>query len=90
MRSHTGERPFQCPLCPLAFTVKANLNRHHRTAHLKLHPRIPCSICGRVFTTNSCVRVHINTVHHGQPGPKRDRRKRKKPDSPCTISSLTQ
>ncbi|XP_048003137.1 zinc finger protein 234-like isoform X2 [Leguminivora glycinivorella] len=89
MRSHTGERPFQCPLCPLAFTVKANLNRHHRTAHLKLHPRIPCSICGRVFTTNSCVRVHINTVHHGQPGPKRDRRKRK-PDDPETVSTRTQ
>ncbi|XP_048002620.1 zinc finger protein 345-like isoform X2 [Leguminivora glycinivorella] len=78
MRSHTGEKPYQCPECPLAFSLKGNLNRHHRTAHLGMRQSVPCPICGRIFTTNSCVRVHIRSVHHGQPGPKRDRRKRSK------------
>ncbi|XP_061727266.1 zinc finger protein 665-like [Cydia pomonella] len=78
MRSHTGEKPYQCPECPLAFSLKGNLDRHHKTAHLGMRQSVPCPICGRVFTTNSCVRVHIKTVHHGQPGPKRDRRKRNK------------
>ncbi|XP_063545029.1 putative zinc finger protein 66 [Cydia strobilella] len=78
MRSHTGEKPYQCPECPLAFSLKGNLDRHHKTAHLGMRQSVPCPICGRIFTTNSCVRVHIKTVHHGQPGPKRDRRKRNK------------
>ncbi|XP_063391737.1 oocyte zinc finger protein XlCOF6-like [Cydia fagiglandana] len=78
MRSHTGEKPYQCTECPLAFSLKGNLDRHHKTAHLGMRQSVPCPICGRIFTTNSCVRVHIKTVHHGQPGPKRDRRKRSK------------
>ncbi|XP_063391784.1 zinc finger protein 433-like [Cydia fagiglandana] len=78
IRSHTGEKPYQCPECPLAFSLKGNFNRHHKTAHQGLRANVPCSICGRVFSTKAVLRTHVNTVHHGQPWPKRDRTKRPK------------
>ena len=33
MRSHTGEKPFRCPDCNRAFSLKGNLRRHVKTVH---------------------------------------------------------
>ncbi|XP_058793417.1 ras-responsive element-binding protein 1-like isoform X2 [Phymastichus coffea] len=30
---HSGERPFKCKYCDMAFTTNGNMNRHLRTAH---------------------------------------------------------
>ncbi|KYO30374.1 zinc finger protein 526 isoform B [Alligator mississippiensis] len=30
-RTHTGERPHRCPLCPKAFKTLSNLRSHRRT-----------------------------------------------------------
>ncbi|XP_076278312.1 uncharacterized protein LOC143208108 isoform X2 [Lasioglossum baleicum] len=30
---HSGERPFKCKFCEMAFTTNGNMNRHLRTAH---------------------------------------------------------
>ncbi|KAK3894146.1 hypothetical protein Pcinc_002087 [Petrolisthes cinctipes] len=33
MYTHTGERPYQCPVCGSAFTQKSTMRRHVRNAH---------------------------------------------------------
>ena len=35
-RTHTGEKPYQCPICPYAATHKSNLNAHIRKRHSEL------------------------------------------------------
>lgn len=37
VRTHTGERPYACPHCRVAFAQKSHLNRHIRTVH-KVEP----------------------------------------------------
>ena len=36
MRSHAGEKPFICPYCNRAFSLKQNLKRHVKTVHAQL------------------------------------------------------
>lgn len=36
MRTHTGEKPFECTLCNFGFTTKANCERHIKNKHGKL------------------------------------------------------
>lgn len=31
--THTGQKPFKCPCCPLWFTTKSNCDRHHLRKH---------------------------------------------------------
>ncbi|GAU94745.1 hypothetical protein RvY_06468-2 [Ramazzottius varieornatus] len=33
MLTHTGQRPFPCPLCPICFTTNGNLLRHMKSCH---------------------------------------------------------
>ncbi|CAG2230242.1 B-cell lymphoma/leukemia 11A-like isoform X1 [Mytilus edulis] len=39
-RSHTGEKPFKCPLCPHACTQQSKLKRHMKT-HMNKSPMMP-------------------------------------------------
>ncbi|XP_046385909.1 zinc finger protein 37-like [Ischnura elegans] len=49
MRAHTGERPFQCKLCPSSFACPARLTVHINSVHA---PRsFPCDKCSKVFQT---------------------------------------
>ncbi|XP_076438244.1 uncharacterized protein LOC143277343 [Babylonia areolata] len=64
---HTGERPYTCNQCPMAFKRKRVL-----TIHKMRHgePTLACDFCGRRFTTADDRRSHLKRVH----GPKPDDR----------------
>nr|XP_037273121.1 zinc finger protein OZF-like [Rhipicephalus microplus] len=63
LRKHTGERPFQCHLCPAAFVRDRNLAGHIRT-HTGERP-YSCDVCSASFSERSNLKRHMHT-HTGE------------------------
>eukprot|EP00347_Sterkiella_histriomuscorum_P001734 403370891 len=56
-RVHTGDKPFKCSECPLAFAQIANLNKH-----MDIHKNIKrysCNFCGKRFANNHNLKCHV-------------------------------
>uniref|UniRef100_A0A914WBJ0 C2H2-type domain-containing protein n=1 Tax=Plectus sambesii TaxID=2011161 RepID=A0A914WBJ0_9BILA len=63
MRSHTGERPFQCAYCEKRFAQKATLQVHERT-HTGERP-YKCKYCDKTFAQYGTKTVHEKSAHLG-------------------------
>ncbi|KAH1010282.1 hypothetical protein HUJ05_004600 [Dendroctonus ponderosae] len=62
LRRHTGEKPFQCDLCPAAFVRSSLLTEHIRT-HTNEKP-YECSYCKKRFMVKTALNSHMQ-FHKG-------------------------
>ena len=63
MRSHTGEKPFACSLCP-----KKNSQKHHIKDHMRSHTGekpFACTVCNKKFSRKQNIKIHMR-VHTGE------------------------
>ncbi|RXG68526.1 Zinc finger protein [Armadillidium vulgare] len=58
---HTGEKPYNCTICPKSFATKSDLNVHMRV-HTGERP-YKCTICSKTFTQSCSRSLHMRTVH---------------------------
>lgn len=63
MRVHTGDRPYECHLCPLTFNEKGNLSRHLRIHDNQREYKCEIHGCTSAFLRRSQLIQHLSKQH---------------------------
>ncbi|XP_055551200.1 zinc finger protein 883-like [Wyeomyia smithii] len=61
---HSGEKAFQCKLCPMAFSNKDTFRRHVQR-HRMPEDKFQCEVCDRRFKTSKNLKEHL-ILHTGE------------------------
>ncbi len=79
LRSHTGEKPFKCPIsdCMKSYARKEHLNRHVENSHQREKQETPkeavknllCQDCQSPFSNKHSLKKHWKTYHQDAPKP---------------------
>ncbi|KAG6924153.1 zinc finger and SCAN domain containing 2, partial [Chelydra serpentina] len=64
-RTHTGEKPYECPDCQRGFTRRSDLNKHRRV-HTGERP-FRCASCGKSFSQSSHLITHKRLHEEAKP-----------------------
>ncbi|XP_022081364.1 B-cell lymphoma/leukemia 11A-like isoform X2 [Acanthaster planci] len=64
-RSHTGEKPYKCELCPYACAQSSKLTRHMKTHGQGAKEVFKCEVCGMPFSVYSTLEKHMKKSHWG-------------------------
>lgn len=64
MRSHTGEKPYTCDECGLAYSQSGGLRNHIVIVH-KNEKVFQCYYCGKGFPIKDRLKLHLR-IHTGE------------------------
>jgi len=67
MRSHTGEKPFKCKICPESFMFKQEQVNHQNSLHSDKRQYV-CKKCKSSFSMKNSLNAHIK-IHQGKQFP---------------------
>ena len=67
LNTHTNERKFACPVCPMAYKSRSALARHKIVKHSEKKSHLICSECGDTFTLKHVLERHKNTHRLDKP-----------------------
>ena len=72
-RTHTGEKPFPCTQCPMAFVRTYALKQHHIKVHT-IQRQFQCTQCSSSYGREGDLTNHITKIHTAKESLPRTRR----------------